>query len=434
MLRDLQGSEFIYEQPAPGGVEHTFKHALTQEVAYNSLLIERRKLLHERIGDAIKYLGRAGQQAMQRSAYADAIGSLNAATDLLQRLPDSTERIQRELRLQLTVAPALMVVKGWASPELVRAFARARELCERLGDTPEVFPALWGLWNVHWVRGELRVAYELAEQLLRRAQSAHDPTLLVYAQLALGETSYYMGEQLSARKHLEMAISLYDRERHRPMIFQYYGQDAGVRCLSLIAGCLSHLGYPDQALTRINEAVTLAQGLSHPQSLAFAELWVGAGHLYRREARAAQETAEALIALSAEHRITAFLPFATGPRGWAMAAQGRHEEGIVQIKESLAGIRATGAELSRPIYLCLLAEACREAGRLDDGLSALTEALAAEGEHEERGSDAEIHRLKGELLLKQDDSNAAEAQSCFQRAIEIARKQSAKSLELRATI
>jgi len=177
MLGDLQAGEFIYEQPAVGDVEYTFKHALTQEVAYNSLLIERRKLLHERIGDAIEsiyarslddhlaelahhyshsdsvakaveYLGRAGQQAMQRSAYADAIGSLNAATDLLQRLPDSTERIQRELRLQLTVAPALMVVKGWASPEVVRAFARARELCERVGDTPEFFPALWGLWNI----------------------------------------------------------------------------------------------------------------------------------------------------------------------------------------------------------------------------------------------------------------------------------------------
>src|SRR5713101_7983950 len=463
MLRDLQGSEFIYEQPAPAGVEHTFKHALTQEVAYNSLLIERRKLLHERAGEAIEslyasslndhlaelahhyrhsdnvskaveYLGRAGQQAMQRSAYADAIGSLNAATDLLQRLPDSTERIQRELRLQLTVAPALMVVKGWASPEVVRAFARARELCERVGDTPELFPALWGLWYVHWVRGEFRTANELAEQLLRLAQSAHDPALLVYAHLALGETLLFMGELLSVRKHLEMAISLYDRERHRAVIFQYYGLDAGVRCLSLITPCLWHLGYPDQALGRINEALALAQGLSHPHSLAFAELWVGAVHLYRREAGAAQETAEALIAFLTEHRMTAFLPWATGLRGSAMAAQGRHEEGIVQIKEGLAGIRATGTEMSRPTYLCWLAEACMDAGRLDDGLNALTEALAAADQREERLYEAEIHRLKGELLLRRDDSNAAEVQNCFERAIEIARPRSAKSWELRATM
>jgi predicted ATPase len=463
MLGDLQAGEFIYEQPAVGDVEHTFKHALTQEVAYNSLLIERRKLLHERIGDAIEslyasslddhlaelahhysrsdnvtkaveYLGRAGQQAMQRSAYADAIGSLNAATDLLQRLPDSTERVQRELLLQLAVAPALMVVKGWAAPELVRAFARARELCERVGNTPEVFPALWGLWNVHWVRGESRAAYDLAEQLLRQAQSGHDPTLLVYAHLALGETSYYMGELLSARHNLEMAISLYDRERHRPMIFRYYGLDAGVRCLSLIAGCLSALGYPDQALTRINEALASAQELSHPHSLAFAELYAGGVHQYRGEARAAQEMEEALIALSFEHRMTGFLPFATGLRGWAMAAQGRHEEGIAQIKEGLAGIRATGTEVSRTTYLCLLAKSCKEAGRLDDGLNAVTEALTAADEREERREEAQLHRLKGELLLRQNNSNIAEAQSCFERAIEVARKQSAKSLELRATM
>ncbi len=238
---------------------------------------------------------------------------------------------------------------------------------------------------------------------------------------------------LSARKHLEMAISLYDRERHRPVSFQYYGLDAGVRCLSLIAGCLWQLGYPDQALTRINEALALAQGLSHPHSLAFAELIAGAVHQDRREARAAQETAEALIALSAEHRMIGFLPFAAGLRGSAIAAQGRHEEGIVQLKEGLAGIRATGTEVSRPIYLCWLAEACMKTGRLDDGLNAVTEALAA-ADKEERIQQAEMHRIKGELLLKQNNSNAAEAQSCFERAIEIARKQSAKSPELRATM
>ena len=141
-----------------------------------------------------------------------------------------------------------------------------------------------------------------------------------------------------------------------------------------------------------------------------------------------------LIALSAEHGFTDWLALATILRGWAMAEQGRNEEGIAQIQEGLAAFRATGAELVRPYFLCLLAEACMETGRLDDGLSALTEALAAADEHEDRHYEAEMHRLKGELLLKQDDSNAAEAQSCFQRAIEIARKQSAKSLELRATM
>src|SRR6202790_2984182 len=199
MLSALQAGEFIYEQPAATGVEYVFKHALTQEVAYNSLLIERRKQLHEGAGQAlesifagqlddhlgqlahhyshsdnvtkaVEYLGRAGQQALQRSAHADAIGSLTAAIELLQRLPDSPERIQRELLLQLALGPALIAVKAWAAPEVERAYTRARVLCERLDDPPELFPVLWGLWVMHMVRGELRTAYELAEQLLRQAQ------------------------------------------------------------------------------------------------------------------------------------------------------------------------------------------------------------------------------------------------------------------------
>jgi predicted ATPase/class 3 adenylate cyclase len=458
MLAGLQTLEFIYEQPALTGADYIFKHALTQEVAYNSLLMERRKLLHERAGQAlesmfaeqlddhlvelarhysrsdnvikaVEYLGRAGQQALQRSAHADAISSLNAAIGLLQRLPDSPERVQRELRLQLALGPALIAVKGWAAPEVERVFTHARELCERLGDPPELFPALVGLWAGYYLQGELLKAGELAEQLLRRAQGANNPTLLLYAHLALGDTSFSMGEWLLARDHLGVAISLYDRER--PM---WIGFDTGVNCLSYMALTLWTLGYPDLALKRGNEAVALAQELYHPLSLAFAEGPVGYLRQYRREARAAQETAGHLVALSAEHGFTHWLAQATITRGWAMAEQGHGEEGIAQIREGLALFRAIGNEALRPHALCLLAEACKETRRFDDGLNALTEAMAAAEEHGIRHYEAEMHRLKGELLLSQDHSKAKEAQNCFQGAIEIARNQSAKSLELRATM
>jgi predicted ATPase len=256
----------------------------------------------------------------------------------------------------------------------------------------------------------------------------------MYAQMARAATSFFMGEFLPAREQLEMGISLYDSERHRPLAFRYGGPDAGVYCLSHAAWTLWQLGYADQALKRGNEALALAQGLSHPFSLAFAGSFVGFLRQLRREARAAQEIAERAIALSAERGFTEFLAYATILRGWAMAGQGRNEEGIAQLQEGVAVIRATGAELGRPRHLCLLAEVCMGTGRLDDGLSALTEALAAADEHENRSYEAETHRLKGELLLKQDDFNAAEAQNCFQRAIEIARRQSAKSWELRATM
>jgi len=327
-----------------------------------------------------------------------------------------------------------MAVKGEAAPETERAYTRARELCEQAGDPPELFPALWGLWLVQLLRGELRTAYELAEQLMLRAQSARDPAPLLYAHTALGDTSFWMGALLPAREHFGMAISLYDRERHGPLRLRYGTVDNGVICLPYMAGTRWYLGYPDQALKRLNEALTLAQALSHPQSLAWAATFLGVLRQYRREARAAQEAADGAMELSAERGFTDFLARATALRGWAMAEQGRNEQGIALIQEGLAVSRATGAKVARPYFLCLLAEASLEAGRLDDGLSALTEALAAADDHEIRHYEAEMHRLKGELLLKRDASNAGQAQSCFERAIEIARNESAKSSELRATM
>ena len=462
MLAELQAGEFIYEKLTATGVEYVFKHALTQEVAYNSLLIERRKQIHERAGQAlesiftgqlddhlsqlahhyghsdnvskaVEYLGRAGQQALQRSAHAEAIRSLNAAIDLLQKLPDSPERIHQELHLQLALGSASIPVTGWAALEVERAFTRARELCERLGDPPELFPALFGLWTMYFIRAELRAAYALGEQLLQRAQEAHRPALLLLAHQALGDTLFNMGELLLASEHLEMAISLYNRERHRPRGFRHGGVDAKVNCLSYAARTLWTLGYPDRALERGNECIALAQALAHPHTLAFAES-DSRLHRVRREARAARETAERLTALSTEHGFIFWLAVANILHGWAMAEQGCNQEAIAQIQEGLAALRAAGAEVERPRNLSLLAEVCMKTGRLDDGLSALTEAMAAADEHGIRQYEAETHRLKGELLLKQNDSNAAEAQSCFQRAVEIARKQSARSLELRATV
>jgi class 3 adenylate cyclase/predicted ATPase len=460
MLSDLRGSEFIYEQPVATGVEYVFKHALTQEVAYSSLLIERRKKLHEDAGraleslfaeqlddhltqlahhyshsdnieKAVEYLGRAGQQALRRSAYADAISDLNAAIDLLRRLPDGPERIHREMDLQLALGSASIPVRGWAALEVEQSYTRARELCEQLGDPPELFPTLMGLWMVYFIRAELRTAYELGEQLLQRAQEARRPALLLPAHLALGDTLFNMGELLLANEHLEMAISVYDRELHRP---HGGGVDGKVNCLLFTAWALWTLGYPDQALKRGEECISLAKGLSHPFSLAFAENAVGKLHRWRREARAARETADRMKAISTEHGFIFWLAEANILHGWAMAEQGRNEEAIAHIQEGLAAFRAAGAEAERPQNLSLLAHACMKTGRLDDGLSALTEALAVADEREARVYEAEAHRLKGELLLKQNNSNAAEAQSCFQRAIEIARKQSAKSWELRATM
>jgi predicted ATPase len=419
ILADLHTGEFIYEQPAATGVEYVFKHALTQEVAYNSLLIEHRKHLHERAGralesmfakqlddhlsqlayhysrsdqvlKAVEYLGRAGEQALQRSAHSDAIISLNSAIGLLQKLPSGPERIRRELRLQLALGPALIPVKGWAAPELERAFTRARELCEQLDEPLALFGALLGLSAVYYLRAELRTAYELAEQLLERAQSTHDSALIMWARIALGNALFSMGELLRAQEQLEDAIFLYDLERERLLADRHVGVDAGVAALSHAADTLWTLGYPDRALKRSSEALALAQALAHPHSLVFAMGYAGILRQSRREPHAAQELAESLIALSAEHGFTDFLPAAAGCRGWALAQQGRIEEGIGQIEKSLATFRAAGVELGRPYYLFRLAEAFISVGRLDDGLSALTEAEATADQHAEHLSEADI--------------------------------------------
>jgi class 3 adenylate cyclase/predicted ATPase len=460
-LADLQAAEFIYQQPAATDVEYVFKHALTQEVAYNSLLIERRKQLHERVGQvlesifaerlddhlsrlahhfshsdnidkAVEYLGRAGEQALQRSAHTDAIGSLSAAIDLLARLPEGPERIQRELLLQLALGQAVSTTEGMAAPDAERAYARARELGERVGDPRKSFYALFGLFVVHYLRDELRLAYELAGQLLQHAESARDPALLMEAEVALGDTSYQMGELLRAREHLELSISLYDRERALPLA-GFMRLDSKVSCLGYLAYILWTLGYPEQALKRGDQAVALAAGGSHPHSLAFAEMYLGFLHQYRREASSAQDHAEAAIALCAEYGFTGLFAFLSVLRGGAMVEQGRNE-GIAQIQEGLAALRATGTALARPSFLTRLAEAYMLTGRLDEGLTALAEAVTVGEENEDRQDESERYRVKGELLLRQDDSYVADAKECFQQAIEVARKQSAKSYELRATM
>ena len=464
MLDDLQLGEFIYEQPTVGDVEYTFKHALTQEVAYNSVLIERRKQLHERIGGAletlnatslddhlaelahhysrgdnvgkaVEYLERAGNQAMQRSAYTDAINGLTSAIDLVHKLPDTPERTRRELLLRLAVGPASITTKGWGAQEVRRAYARARELCAQLGDPPEeFFPTLYGLWLERLIQGELPRSYELAQEFMQRAESAQDPAIQLYGRYVLGNSSLWMGDFVLAREHFEAAIAFYDPERHRILSVRFEGVDANINNLPMLALALWHLGYPDQARARNNEAIALAERLSHPRSLARA-LWSATVlHQYSRDVPATQVSAESVLALSAEHGTNEWLPWSTGLLGWAMAMRGRHAEGIALIREGQAVARPTGLGVWHPYTFSMLAEANIEAGHLNDAQDALTEALAIAHQSEEREAEAEIYRLQGELALRREDSDTAEAQQCFERAIEVARKQSAKSWELRATM
>ncbi len=468
LLSSLQSKEFLYEQPAFPEVEYIFKHALTQEVAYGSVLIERRKILHERTAQAIEalyrssledhysglahhysrsgnipkavdYLHRAGQQAVQRSANAEAVSHLTTALELLKTLPDTPDRTQQELILQLALSAPLFATKGGAAPEVAHVYTRARELSQQLGKTLQFLPVLRGLWNFYLIQGELQTACELGEQVLGLAQGIQDPTLLPEAYRARGTTLFLLGEFVLAREHLEQSMALYDLQAHRSLA-SLYGFDPGVFGLSWMALVLWFLGYPDQALQKSREALTLARELSHSYSSAAAFLYAAMLHQLRQEEQATQERVAASIALSTEQGFALWTAFGPILRGWTLAEQGQGEEGIAQIRQSLTAYRATGAEVARSYHLVLLAESCGEVGQAGEGLTVLSEALVVVDKTGERFYEAELYRLKGELTLAQSNvqglasSVQKEAEECFLRAIEIARRQQAKSLELRAVI
>lgn len=478
LLAHLQAAGFIYEQPAFPDLEYVFKHALTQEVAYTSLLIEQRKILHERTAraieaifhsrledhyddlaqhyrrsgstrKAIEFLHLAGQQAMQRSASPEAINHFTAALELLRPLPDTAERTQQELTLQIALAASLQATKGPAIPEVERAYTRALELCRREGETPQLFSVLRGLWVLHHVRAELSAARELGEQLLGMAERVHDPALLLEAHRALGSTLLWQGEFPRARVHLEQSGSLYNPQQHHSLAFLHGGADPGVSCLCDTARALWFLGYPDQALQRSRAALTLAEKLSDPFSLGFALVFAAGLHQLRREGPAAQQQAETGIALAHQHGFASLVSAGTIRRGWALAEQGKIEEGLAQMHQGLTDRRTSKAELAGPYFLALQAEVYGEIGQKERALTLLDEALATVDTTGERRLEAELYRLKGEILLRmgERENGRMEEQTlsslthpfahsspeqCFLKAIDIARRQSARSLELRA--
>ena len=465
-LSELQRREFIRLREVEKQ-EYIFKHVLTQDVTYHSLLIAQRKVLHKVAGEAIEalfpdqldelaatlayhfekaevpdkavaYLQQAGDRAVRLSAHEEAIAHLTKGLELLKTLPDTPECIQQELALQVALGVPLISTKGYAAPEAEKAYARARELCQQVRETSQLSPVLRGLWGFYNMRAEYQTARELGEQLLTLGQSVQDPALLLEGHRALGMTLFVLGELTSAQAHLEQGIALYDPQQHRSHAF-LYGQDPGVAYLSQAAWVLCLLGYPDQAMKRIHDALTLAQELAHPFSLAGALFCAAVVHQLRREGGAAQERAEAAITLSTEQGFPFFLTMGTILRGWALAEQGQLEEGISQMRRGLVAYRATGAEWVRPHYLALLAEAYGKRGQAEEGLTVLADALAVLDNRGERRWEAELYRLKGELLLMQgeDESDTSaglstRVEGCFRQAIDVARSQSAKSLELQA--
>jgi predicted ATPase len=437
-----------------------FKHALIQDAGYQSLLKSTRQHYHQRIAQVLEsqfpemteaqpellahhcteaglieqgigYWHKAGQRASERSAHVEAISHLTKGLELLKTLPAILHRFQREVDMLIALGVSLFAVKGFAAREVRETYTYARQLCQHLEDPQRLFPVLRGLWNYHNVRAEYQTAHALGEQLLTLAQQAQDPVVLVASHSALGQTLLRLGAVAAAHMHFAQGIALYDSQQYRAAVF-LYGGDAGVTCHSNAAWALWYLGYPDQGLVRSQEAVTLAQHVAHPFSLGYALILSVIFHSFRREVRLTQERAEALISLATEQRSPHTRAQGSVLRGWTLAHQGQAKEGIEQLTQGMMDYRATGAEGGQPYLLAILAETYGIRGEPEAGLAVLTEALTHVDTTGERWYEPELYRLKGELLLQKSSDNQDEAETCFQHALEIARHQQAKSLELRA--
>lgn len=461
-LRHLQAAEFLYETCFVPEQTYTFKHILTQEVAYQSLLHSTRRQIHRKIvqvleerfpvtvetqpallaqhyteaglyAQAIPYWQRAGQRAMERSANAEAISHFTQALALLTSLPETAARTAQELTLHLALAVPLIATKGYASPEVQHAYLRAQALCQHVQESSLRFLALRGVWNCHLVWAELHTAQMLGEQLMDLARGAPSSSLLVEGHRALGTTSLFLGELTAAHRYFEQGMALYDPQPHHALALRY-GADSGIVCRLYAGWVLWLLGYPEQARHTIDDALTQAHTLAHVFTLAFALNHAALVRMFLREGQQAQERAEASIAFATEQRIAQWLAQGTVLRGWALATQGRAAEGCQQLCQGMAAWRATGAKLTRPWYLALLAEANWQAGQVQAGLKVLQEALTLVHTTEEQWWTAEIYRLQGELLLACSAEQPAEAEVCFQHALTTARRQQAKSLELRAAV
>jgi predicted ATPase len=484
-LRQLVDTELIYQRGLPPQATYLFKHALVQDTAYQSLLKSRRQQYHRQIAQvlearfvetvetqpelvahhyteaglpehALPYWQRAGQRAAQQSAHREVIAHLSKALEVLTLLPALPERAEKELEIQMAVGPAFMALEGWAAAEVGRTYARARELCQQVGETPKLFPVLYGLWRYYNTRGKGDLARESGEQLVVLAQRQDDAALLLLARQALGSTLYFMGEFALARPYLEAAKDFHDDNQHRALALRY-GTAPAVQCLAYGAQAMWFLGYPTQARHWAREAIRLAQRLTHSHSEAMAVYYTARLEVLRRDAETAYERAQAAISLSTEQGFASFRAMATFMQGWARVEQGHKHEGLEQMHEGLRAIAATGNDVARPLVLGVLAEVHSQAGQCDAGWSCVTEALAAVEESGRRDYEAELHRLRGELTLAQSQASLGqvktsqdksedtdprpltpdpqgEAERCFWKAIEIAQQQQAKSLELRATV
>lgn len=439
---------------------HQFKHALIQEAAYQSQTKADRQDAHRRIAQvlhrdfpgiaaaqpellaqhfsssgesrqAIEYWIKAGKLASQRSACQEAVGHFKSGLALIEALAFSPDRARMELDLQIGLGAAACAAQGYGSAEGAQAYARAMALCGQHESSPDAFCSVWGLWASASSRIGYPRALELAQQLLRMAGLSGDPVQSQQGHFAVADTLYWQGHFVVAREHLERARALYLPAHHTRHLARF-GEDAGVTCGAYLSWVLWFLGFPVQAREAGMRAVALARQLGHPFSLAYALTFAAILHCRLRQPGEAQAVAEETLALASEHGFPLWHIGATIARGWALAMQNRRE-GIESLQQCVEAMREAMGGVTLAV-MAPLADAYMALGLCDQALRVIDEAFTVGNAIGDHHVDAELHRLKGEALLGRKVASEAQAEACFRQALEISRKQQAKSLELRAAV
>jgi predicted ATPase len=461
-LSRLVNSELVFQRGVPPESIYTFKHALVRDTAYSSLMKVNCRRIHERLAEAleqrfqslvaqhpevlahhleqaefteraVKYWHQAGMQAAGRSAHAEAVTHLTRGLQLLSRLPDTEERIFQEVRLQNSLGVSL--VTSAPGEEVLKAYTRARELCTQIDETSHLYTAIWGLWYYNVKRMQLETARDLSYELIELAEQSGDRELLLQGHHSAWTVLLYLGDLEACEQHATEGRQIYDPEEHRHHALLYGGHDPGV--CSRYQSSISHwlLGYPDQAVERVEEAIQLARRLEQPYSEVIALSASAYIHQFRGDPARVHQAVEATLAVGhgqgfGQHRETGRF-FS----GWATAMEGEVESGLDTMRTSLAELKKMGANIRRTYYLSMFAELCILARRYCEAQNALAEADTLVEDFGERWWQPELHRLRGEASLAAGEaSKVNDAEAWLHRSRDLARQQSAKSLELRAVL
>jgi predicted ATPase len=462
-LGRLGDAGLVLSRGVPPHATYLFKHALVRDAAYGSLLRRRREELHARIAavleadfaervtaepellaqhfseaglfeKAVRWWRRAGERATERSANLEAITHLKRGLEVLARLPESRERDEQEVLLQAALIGPSIATEGYGSA-LERATRRAVALGAGIGaGSPAQLQVVWAhmsLAALHEHRGAVRTALALAEEAIGAAERLGDPLIGSHAHHRLGHLHVFSGDPAAARRYLEEGLLLYDPERHRTKAASLLF-DVGMACHAWLGLALWQGGFPAEALRHAEEAIAAGRAVAHPLSEVYSLPVAAMLHQWRGEATLCLERSEAALALATEQMLPFFAAIAMVLAGWALVKEGQTEKGVSRLHAGLQAYRTPGGKVHGPHWLALLAEACLAAGRIEDGLSAVREALAETEETEARYYEAELNRLEGELLLASETPDESRAEALFRKAIAIARAQQAKSWELRA--